>query len=135
MRVVLDTNVIVSGVLTANGTCARLLDLFIDGAFEICADDRILDEYDRVLRRPEIGIDPSWATTILDLIRSGAHLVAAAPLSAELPDPDDLVFLEVAASAEASLVTGNGRHYPGRARCGVKVFSPREFLDLLRRAP
>jgi predicted nucleic acid-binding protein len=51
----------------------------------------------------------------------------------ELPDPDDMPFLEVAAAAEASaLVTGNARHYrPVKGRHHVSVLASRALLDLL----
>ena len=131
MRAVLDTNVVVSGTMTSHGTCSRILEVLTEGMFEICADDRILDEYDSVLRRPELDIDPRVTISILELIRSTALLVAAPPLAMKLPDPDDLAFLEVAAAAEAVLVTGNLRHFPRPARCGVAVITPREFLAVL----
>ena len=134
MKVVLDTNVIVSAAMTAHGTCGQIVDLLIDGMFEICADDRILDEYDTVLHRPELRIVPDDADIVLDLIRSVAELVAAAPLAVTLPDPKDLPFLEVAAAAEAILVTGNRRHFPKRMCKGVTVATPREFLEILRQS-
>lgn len=133
MRAVLDTNVVVSAALTAHGTCAQILDLLADGAFALCADDRILDEYDTVLCRPELRIVPRDAAVVLELIRSTADIVPGYPLPVGVPDPDDVPFLEVAASAHAILVTGNLRHYPSEARAGVTVVTPAEFLGLLRR--
>jgi len=132
VRAVLDTNVLVSAMLTARGACARVVDLLVAGAFELCADDRILDEYETVLRRPEFGIAPEDVEAVMDLIRHVALPVAAPPLPVQLPDPDDLPFLEVAAAAGAVLVTGNRRHFPKRRCKGVSVASPREFLDVLR---
>lgn len=132
MRVVLDTNVIVSGALTAHGTCARVVDLLSEGVFEICADDRILDEYESVLRRQELRIAAENIAPLMELIRRAALQVAAVPLAAELPHPDDLPFLEVAAAGGAFLVTGNMRHYPRRARAGVTVMIPADFLKLIR---
>jgi putative PIN family toxin of toxin-antitoxin system len=135
MKVVLDTNVIVSGVLTAQGVCAQILDMLIEGVFGIYVDDRILAEYDSVLRRPQLHLVPDDAAEVMEWIRSVAESIGAVPLPAELPDPGDIPFLEVAASADAILVTGNTRHYPKRSRVGVTVLSPREFLELLRRSP
>ena len=135
MKVVLDTNVVVSALLTAHGTCGRILDLLIDGAFPICADDRILDEYDTVLRRPALALATDDVSRVLELIRSVAESVPSAPLHIRLPDQEDLPFLEVAAAAEALLVTGNERHFPRNARAGVTVLTPREFLELMRRIP
>jgi putative PIN family toxin of toxin-antitoxin system len=133
MRVVLDTNVIVSAALTTHGTCAQIVEMLGEGVFEICADGRILDEYDSVLRRPELRIVPENLAIVMEMIRQIAVPVAAVPLAVELPDPDDRPFLEVAAAADALLVTGNARHYPRRASAGVKVISPAEFLELVRR--
>jgi putative PIN family toxin of toxin-antitoxin system len=132
VRVVLDTNVLVSAVLTAQGTCARIVDMIADGALDLYADDRILAEYDSVLHRPELRIAPEDAGVILDLIRSITDTVAAIPLPVQLPDPDDAAFLEVAAASGSILITGNTRHFPTNARTGVSVMTPAEFLELLR---
>jgi putative PIN family toxin of toxin-antitoxin system len=135
MKVVLDTNVIVSAILTAQGVCAQILDMLTEGVFGIYVDDRILAEYDTVLRRPQLRLILDDAAEVMEWIRSVAEPVGAVPLPAELPDAGDMPFLEVAASAGAILVTGNTRHYPKRGRVGVTVLTPREFLELLRRSP
>jgi len=135
MKVVLDTNVIVSGVLTVHGVCAQILDMLTEGVFGIYVDDRVLAEYDSVLRRPRLHLISVDVAEVMDWIRSVAEPVGAVPLPADLPDPEDIPFLEVAASTGALLVTGNTRHYPKRSRDGVTVLSPREFLELLRRSP
>jgi len=135
MKVVLDTNVIVSGVLTVRGVCAQILDMLTEGVFGIYVDDRVLAEYDSVLRRPRLHLISVDVAEVMDWIRSVAEPVGAVPLPADLPDPEDIPFLEVAASTGALLVTGNTRHYPKRLRGGATVLSPREFLELLRRSP
>ena len=132
MRVVLDTNVLVSGVLTTHGVCAQILDLLVDGLFEICVDHRVFDEYDTVLHRQELGFDSDDVEELMWLLRSIALPVAAVPLAVTLPDPADLPFLEVAEAARAILVTGNTRHYPNDMCGGVRVLSPAEFLELIR---
>lgn len=134
MRAVLDTNVIVSGVMTTHGTCGQILDLVSEGVFQPCADDRVLAEYESVLHRPSLGIVAADAEVVLELIRAAACPVAALPLAVELPDDSDLPFLEAASAAGAILVTGNTRHFPKKACKGVTVVSPREFLELLRRS-
>jgi putative PIN family toxin of toxin-antitoxin system len=132
VRVVLDTNVVVSAVMTSHGTCAQIIDLLADGVFELHVDDRILAEYDSVLQRPQLKIVPEDAAMLLELIRSIADPVAALPLRVQLPDPGDLPFLEVAAASESLLATGNARHYPRSSRAGVAVLTPVEFLELIR---
>jgi len=131
MRAVFDTHVVVSGLLAGTGTCGRLLDLVLEGEVLLCADQRVLAEYREVASRPELGIDPTDGGRVIDFLDLAAEPVTALPLDIALPDPDDLPLLEVAARASAPLVTGNLRHYPARARRGVEVLSPREFLDLL----
>ncbi len=134
MKVVLDTNVLVAGLLTPGGTCAQVLDLVIEGVVEACVDERILGEYEMVLRRPRLAIPAGEARAVLDIIRRTAEPVAAVPLPADLPDKEDVPFLEVATAAGAILVTGNLRHFPKKACKGVRVLSPAGLLDLLRRS-
>lgn len=130
MRVVLDTNVLVSGLMTPDGTCGRVVDLFIGGSIEVCVDDRILSEYTDVLQRPELRIEPRDAAEVLGLIQGRAHLILTVPLAVALPDPDDLPFLEVASASGAILVTGNSRHYPSEACADVVVLSPADLLEI-----
>ena len=65
------------------------------------------------------------------VVTSNGELVTPVPLAVALPHPRDLPFLEVANQAGAVLVTGNLRHFPAKARAGVTVVGPRQFLDLL----
>jgi len=58
--------------------------------------------------------------------------VTSAPLNVALPDEKEAPFLEVAAAADAILVTGNVKHFPKPARKGVPVMTPREFLETLK---
>lgn len=132
MRVVLDTNVLVAGLLNPPGPCGRLVDLVLDGVARVCVDRRILQEYEEVLRRPRFSFSPATVAEVLDYLRHSADPVAALPLPANLPDPDDLPFLEVAAAAEAVLVTGNLRDYPKKAAGRVAVVTPAGYLNLLR---
>lgn len=132
MRSVLDTNVLVSGLLSPHGPCAQIIELVIEGVVDACVAERLPDEYDRVLHRRRLAMPTHQVQDILDLLRRSALHVSARPLSANLPDPDDLPFVEVASVANAVLITGNKRHYPRRHRGRVKVLNPREALDKLR---
>jgi len=131
MKVVLDTNVVVSGLMTQGGHCDRILRLVGAEAIYMCVDERILAEYEDVLPRPMFDIPPEHVAQVFDVIRSGAEVVTATPLAVTLPHPSDLPFLEVACEAGAVLVTGNLRHFSAKARAGVTVVSPREFIELL----
>ena len=134
MRVVLDTNVLVSGLIREEGPCGDILRLVFGGLLQPCLDDRVLEEYESVLPRPLFRIRPEDVRDTLDLIRRRAERIMPPPLRVQLPDPTDAAFLEVAAACDAILVTGNVRHFPSHARSGVAVMTPRQFLDSLRSA-
>ncbi len=130
MRVVLDTNVLVSGLLSPFGACGEIVRMLTSGAFVLCVDSRILLEYDEVLRRPKFRIDQSRVDILMEYIGNVAQVYATVPLDHPLPDQDDRPFLEVALASSASfLVSGNLKHFPTRQRAGVSVFSPKMFLD------
>lgn len=132
MRIVLDTNVLVSGLLNSYGACGGILGLLLEGRVTVCADARILMEYGDVLRRPELSIDPVRATAVLDFIAGVAEMHVGTALRNPMPDPDDAAFLEVALAAGVdALVTGNLRHFPARSRAGVSVLSPADFLKTM----
>jgi putative PIN family toxin of toxin-antitoxin system len=135
IRVVLDTNVLVASLIQPTGPCGRVLDLVVDGALDACVDGRILAEYEDVLSRQKFRFSPEKLQTVLDFFRQGGIRVIARPLRVVLPDPDDLPFLEVAASGQAILVTGNRRHFPKTATRTARVLGPSECLEVLRRQP
>ena len=133
MRVVLDTNVLVAGLLSANGPPAWIVEAVLAGALELALDLAIREEYEDVLRRPEFRFDQGQVDDLLGAIDRFALLVSAAPPCPEpLPDPDDEPFLAVAAASGSILVTGNLKHFPPRCRRGVPVHTPRELVDRLR---
>lgn len=133
MRIVLDTNVLVSGLLSAFGPPGQIVRLVSSGDIVLCLDARILTEYEEVLARAKFGFDQDAVLALLDFIDALSETTAAAPLPARLPDPDDEPFLEVALSARADcLVTGNTVHFPIGSRAGVTVLSPAEFMEHYR---
>jgi putative PIN family toxin of toxin-antitoxin system len=129
MLVVLDTNVLVSALLSPFGPPARVLDLILGGEARLAYDDRVMAEYREVLARPRFGFEPEEVADLLAYLEADGEPVAARPLARELPDADDLPFLEVAAQAEAPLVTGNAAHYPPSVRGAVVVLTPAEYLS------
>lgn len=135
MRIVLDTNVLVSGLLNPDGAPGRLLDLILLGELQVLYDDRILAEYSDALERPQLGFPQELTRAIIGYFRLFGESVTALPLPFEtLPDSGDNPFAEVAISGEADmLVTGNQRHFAGLEAHGVNVLSPDAFLELLRK--
>lgn len=134
MRIVLDTNVLVSGLLSPFGPPSEIVRMVSSGAVSLCVDARILSEYEDVLLRPKFGFDRDSVAALLDYIAFRGEAVASAPLAWRLPDPDDEPFLEVALGCPADyLVTGNNGHFPAAARDGVEVLTPAEFVERFRR--
>ncbi|MDP6526264.1 MAG: putative toxin-antitoxin system toxin component, PIN family [Kiritimatiellia bacterium] len=131
---VLDTNVIVSGLLSAQGPPGRLLDMVLARRLYLVLDDRIAAEYREVIARPKFAMDPSRIDAFLAILQF-QEWVTLAPWAHELsPDPDDVMFLEAALLAtDTVLVTGNTRHYPKCCRGPVKVTSPRDAWTHLSR--
>ena len=134
MRVVLDTNVVVSGLLSEQGPPGQLLGLVATGQLTLAYDARLWAEYLDVLARPELEIRTKEARAILDVIEEDGLLLTPSPWPHRLPDPDDEAPLAVAAAGGFMLVTGNQRHFPVSIREGVRVLKPGEFLALLRGA-
>ncbi len=133
MKVVLDTNVLVSGLLSPHGPPGGILRMVAAGRLTPCLDARILAEYREVLSRATFGFRQDRVDELLAQIGTEGESVVAEPLRQRLKDTGDEPFLEVALATKAEcLVTGNLRHYPASLREGVKVISPAEFLEFLR---
>lgn len=130
MRIVLDTNVVVSGLLSDHGAPAQALDLCIAGEVALVVDGRILREYREVLCRPELMLTPRDVDEFLGLT-AYAERVVGIPLPLEFPDPGDLPFIEVAvAAAVDAVVTGNVKHFRAReGRLDIDILTPRQFLN------
>lgn len=137
IRVVLDTNVIVSGLLVSDGIPAAILDLALQSKVRAALSQPILAEMERVLRRPRFDFEPRKVGSFLALFKSRAKLVSPTrTLDLCRKDPPDNRFLECAEAAKAEfLITGNKSHFPPRYRNTV-VVTPREFWEayLLRMA-
>lgn len=128
----LDTNVLVSGILSPNGPPAAVLRALLTERVTLCFDERIVSEYRDVLTRTKFAFNRELVEELIGFLESAGSPTLATPLAVTLPDPWDQMFVEVAVSSNADcLVTGNLRHFPETARAGVRVVSPREFLDVL----
>jgi uncharacterized protein len=131
MHIVLDTNELVSGLISANAAPGRIIDLLREGVVLLALDDRIFSEYQDVLKRPQMQryFDQAAVNHILDYIRFSSRYEVIVKFISGLPDPFDAPFLEVARQAGLVLVSGNLKHYPAALRHGVRVVSPSEFMS------
>lgn len=127
---VLDTNVLVTGLISAKGPPGRLIDAVLARRLQIAFDDRILEEYKAVLASPKFQFKPADVTAFWEILPFQRHLVAMPVEDLQASDPDDTKFLEVATATESkTLVTGNARHYPEKSRGDVVILTPAEAFD------
>ena len=133
MKIVVDTNVLVAGLINPYGPPGEIVRMTSSGILQLCHDPRILSEYEEVLRRPKFGFENEVISSLLEQIRFGGQTVSAEPLKRRLPDIDDEIFLEVAISGHAKhLITGNLSDFKGHDYTKISVVSPSRFLDLYR---
>jgi len=136
VKVVVDTNVLVAGLLSPFGPPGEIVRMIASGAVCVCLDARILTEYADALSMPKFQFEAEQVQTLLEQIRMDGLSVAGTPLASRLPDPTDEPFLETALAGDAvCLITGNSRHFPATKRQRMIVLSPAEFLNLYRKQP
>lgn len=129
MRIVLDTNVLVSGLLSPHGASAGILNLVINGSVVLVLDARIFDEYSDVLHRKKFSFPEDAVNEIITFIQREGIFVSPLPVTCTVPDPGDLPFIEVSLHANVTVVTGNIRHFNGS---GAVVMTPVQFLEKVK---
>jgi putative PIN family toxin of toxin-antitoxin system len=135
LRVVLDTNVVVSGLLHQKGAPAAILDAATSKQFRCYISESLLDEYHEVLTRDYLRLDQRRATRFIGALREVAIFVVPRKKVAIARDPDDDRVMECALEAGADyIVTGNNRDFPAQFH-GVRVVTPRDFLFILGTSP
>lgn len=130
IRVVIDTNVLVSAGISRLGLPARILDLVAAGEIMMCISPALLSEYREVLSRPHLPLNPGRVRAFLELLpRISVQVTPTHQLSVCKADDDDNRVLECADAANAAfLITGNTKHFPARWK-NTTVLSPRQFMD------
>jgi putative PIN family toxin of toxin-antitoxin system len=130
LRLVIDTNVLISAALKPAGLQRTVLLLAITKPARLYVSQPILREYRDVLARPELRIRKGLRQQLLQLIKNRSYTVAPMQSLEVTTDPDDNIFLECADAARADyLVTGNQKHFPKFWK-KTKVITPREFISL-----
>lgn len=131
LRLVLDTNIVVSAALKAESTPRTALLLAFSKPARCYVSPNILREYKLVLSRPELRVSRARRLELLQLVRNRARLVHPKYAIQVTRDPDDNIFLECADAARADyLITGNIRHFP-RFWKSTTVVSANEFLTIV----
>lgn len=130
IRAVVDTNVLVSGLLTPAGNEALVLLAVHKGLIRVCLSAAIVEEYAAVLARPKFAFPPDAIEAVLAMLDDRGELVQPVSSAASSPDPGDTKFLDCALSAGADvLVTGNKRHFPAGTYGSTRVVNAGELLE------
>jgi putative PIN family toxin of toxin-antitoxin system len=130
IRAVIDTNVLVSGLLSPAGNEALILLAIHQALVRPCFSEDILKEYASVLARPKFAFPTDEIETALAMFRSQGELFLPDVSAAASSDPADTKFPHCAQAAQAGyLVTGNKRDFPQTSYGPTRVMSAGELLD------
>jgi putative PIN family toxin of toxin-antitoxin system len=129
MRAVVDTNILVSGMLRSDSPPAAVLRDIAAFRLTPVVCDTVLAEYRDVLQRPRLALNGADIRELLALIEQMSEWVnvpeyAGLPV---LPDATDWPFIACALAAACPVITGNQKHFPSTS--GVRVMSAREWVD------
>ncbi len=131
LRLVLDTNIVVSAALKPLGLQRTVFLLALTKPARLYLSAPIFAEYRAVLSRPELHIRKGLRRQLLQLLENRAHFVAPSASLQITPDPADNIFLECADAARADyLITGNQRHFPKFWK-KTKIINSREFIGIV----
>ena len=130
LRLVIDTNILVSAALNPDGLQRTTLVVAVTKPARLFVTVPILEEYAGVLMLPHLKVRKGERLRLLQLIKNRSPLVTPSRRLAVASDPDDDMFIECADAARADyLITGNRRHFPSFWK-GTKIITPREFIAL-----
>lgn len=141
MRVVADTNVVVSRYVAPHGIVVRILNRWQQNAFDLLVSEAILAEYQRVLAYPRLrarhGLSDEQISAVVDDFREiGLLIEPEVSISAVEDDPDDDKFLECAVAGGAEyIVTGDSHLLNLKQFQGIQILSPAAFLAFLDTLP
>lgn len=129
MRVVLDANVLISG-LFFSGPPSKILKAWRRGEIQLVFSPEIIDEYARVGRIIGAGFPEVDIVSILTLIFTNSETIRAVPLSHQIcEDPDDDKFIACALTAQTGIIISGDKHLLKVSCAGIKVVTPRAFVD------
>jgi putative PIN family toxin of toxin-antitoxin system len=131
IKVVIDTNVLVSALLSPNSNPAKVLALVVNERVVTCYDSRMMLEYESVLLRKKFPFNPQDVSALLGTILQTGTAVVPEPSKTAFTDESDIKFYEVAKATGAYLITGNIKHFPDEP-C---IVQPTAFLQIVAAPP
>ncbi|MDP2983537.1 MAG: putative toxin-antitoxin system toxin component, PIN family [Candidatus Latescibacter sp.] len=142
MRVVLDTNVLVSAILVPRSIPARILQLILEGGSTFVISQDIIDEASRVLQYPGLvklmkrnGVTPDELEVVIDQLGKIAVMTPGQYTADAIKDgPTDNIFLACAVEGEADFIISGDRHLTNLKEFqGITIVNPATFLSIVRR--
>jgi putative PIN family toxin of toxin-antitoxin system len=126
IEAVIDTNVLVSGLLSPSGNCGTIIEMLIDGIVLAIYSDNMLAEYRDVLLREKFAFTRDEVYDFLALITTFGKKVTPVATAIPLPDENDRIFVDAQKASGAVIITGNTKHFPGIAQ----AMAPAKFLSV-----
>jgi putative PIN family toxin of toxin-antitoxin system len=126
LRIVIDTNVLVSALWSESGIPAEILKQIPENVLP-CLNEAILEEYKEVLNRPKFNFSTIKKELLLEKLKEFSEIVVPEKSRVAIIDESDRIFYDTAIAAKAFLITGNLKHYPTEPH----IIAPKEFLKEL----
>lgn len=131
-RVVLDTNIFISGIFWQGNHCSRIIDRWEVGKYTLVSSIEIIDELTQTLRNFKIEMPEemihNWRKMIIE---NAVMVVPVKRLDVVKDDPDDNKFFEVAVAGNAGLIVSQDKHLLRiKEYRGIRVLTPKEFLKI-----
>ena len=124
-RVVLDTNILVSAMLSRQGNSARIVDLALDKRLTFVYSTGIISEYEKVLFRKKFNFDSTLVRIIIRTLQHNGFCLEPKMSGIPFVDETDRIFYDTAVSGKAVLITGNGKHFPRKSF----IVAPADFVE------
>ncbi|MGQ9558799.1 MAG: putative toxin-antitoxin system toxin component, PIN family [Desulfurispora sp.] len=136
MRVVIGTNVLISGLLSPSGPPVAVLDMWISGRINVCVSPDIVNEYVSVLLRPRFAVlgtlaERSGIITGLVELPNTTIVYPLWQLNVIDADPDDNIFLACAVEARAEVIVSGDEHLLALGEYqGIAIWQPAYFVKV-----
>ena len=135
LKIVIDTNVLVSGLIKPDSTSELVILMVLNNQVMMFITDDIFKEYEQVLSRGKFGkyLNAKNINSFLSQVKRCAKVVSPkVQVDLVKDDPADNKFLECTLAAEADFfITGNIKHFPFKKFHKTRIVTPSEFLNIM----
>jgi uncharacterized protein len=129
MQVVVDTNVIISGIIKPDNSPAKILNAILSRKLILNLDSRIFSEYERILKSLKFSFPENLVSELLYFIKKESYFTSPSPVQIEVKDKNDLPFIELAIHKNIPIITGNKKHFEISNEFNLTIFTPSEFIN------